>query len=198
MEKTYADSLLINHVLKRITLSTDEQKHFSSLFTLRKILPRQYLLQQGEICKYEFFIIKGFLRSFFVDDNGNDHTLNFAFEDWWISDSKSFLKQLPSEINIVAHEPTVVMQIEKVILNQLYLDFPIFDRFWRMLNQNFNLSQSERILNAISMNGADRYHALLVKYPKIENRLAQKHIASYLGITAVFLSMIRRNDSNIK
>lgn len=198
MEKIHADTLLINHVLKRITLSNDEQKHFSSLFTLRKILPRQYLLQQGEICKYEFFIIKGFLRSFFVDDNGNDHSLNFAFEDWWISDSESFLKQLPSEINIIAHELTVVMQIEKVILDQLYLDFPIFDRFWRLLNQNFNLSQNERILNAISMNGADRYHALLVKYPKIENRLAQKHIASYLGITPVFLSMIRRNHSNIK
>ena len=105
---------------------------------------------------------------------------------------------LPSEINIVAHEPTLVMQIEKEILDQLYLDFPVFDKFWRLLNQNFNLSQSERILNAISMNGAERYKALVVKYPKIESRLAQKHIASYLGITPVFLSMIRRSHSNIK
>ncbi|AMP97112.1 Crp/Fnr family transcriptional regulator [Pedobacter cryoconitis] len=198
MEKTHADALLINHVLKRINLSKDEQIHFTSLFTFRKILPRQYLLQQGEICKYEFFIVEGFLRSFFVDKLGNDQTLNFAFEDWWISDSKSFLQSLPSEINIVAHEPTFVMQIEKGILAQLYLDFPIFDRFWRLLNQNFNLSQSERVLNAISMNGAERYQALIVKYPKIESRLAQKHIASYLGITPVFLSMIRRSHSNIK
>jgi CRP-like cAMP-binding protein len=194
LEKTYADTLLISHVLKRINLSIDEQHHFSSLFTLRKILPRQYLLQQGEICRHEFFIVKGFLRSFFVDDQGNDHTLNFAYEDWWISDSKSFRQQTPSDINIIASEPTIVMQIEKSILDQLYLDLPIFNKFWRLLNQNFNVSQSERILNAISMNGAERYRALLSKYPKIESRLAQKHIASYLGITAVFLSMIRRNQ----
>ena len=194
MEKTYADTLLISHVLKRINLSIDEQNHFSSLFTLRKILPKQYLLQQGEVCRHEFFIVKGFVRSFFVDEQGNDHTLNFAYEDWWLSDSKSFLQQSPSDINIIASEPTVVMQIEKSILDQLYVDLPIFDKFWRLLNQNFNLSQSERILNAISMNGAERYRALLSKYPKIESRMAQKHIASYLGITPVFLSMIRRNQ----
>ena len=198
LERTHADTLLINHVLKRINLSTNEQKHFTSLFTLRKMLPRQYLLQQGEICRYEFFVVEGFLRSFFVDDLGTEHTLNFALEDWWISDTKSFVQLVPSEINIIATEPTIVMQIEKEILDQLYFDYPIFDRFWRLLNQNFNLSQSERVLNAISMNGAERYHALLAKYPRIESRLAQKHIASYLGITPVFLSMIRRSQSKIK
>jgi len=198
LEKTHADTLLINHVSKRINLSIAEQTHFTSLFTLRKVLPKQYLLQQGEICKYEFFVIKGFLRSFFVDDPGNEHTLNFAFEDWWISDTKSFVHLQPSEINIIAHEQTIVMQIEKQALDQLYLDFPIFDRFWRLLNQNFNLAQSERVLNAISMNGTERYHALVAKYPNIESRLAQKHIASYLGITPVFLSMIRRSQSNVK
>jgi len=198
LKKTHADTLLIRHVLKRVNLSTEEQNHFTSLFSLRKVLPRQYLLQQGEICKYEFFVIDGFLRSFFVDEPGNEHTLNFAFEDWWISDSKSFVQSIPSEINIIAHEATIVMQIEKQALDQLYLDYPIFDRFWRLLNQNYNLSQSERVLNAISLNGPERYHALLAKYPKIESRLAQKHIASYLGITPVFLSMIRKSLTTIK
>jgi CRP-like cAMP-binding protein len=198
LEKTLADTLLINHVLKRVNLSLDEQIYFTSLFTVRKMLPKQYLLQQGEICKHEFFVIEGFLRSFYVDELGTEHTLNFAFEDWWISDSKSFLQSLPSAINIITHEPTIVMQIAKETLDQLYIDFPIFDRFWRMLNQNFNISQSERIINAISMNGTERYLALRVKYPKIESRLAQKHIASYLGITPVFLSMIRKSHWNIK
>jgi CRP-like cAMP-binding protein len=198
LEKTHADTFLIDHVLRRVNLSIAEQTHFISLFTLRKVLPKQFLLQQGEICKYEFFVVKGFLRSFFIDQPGTEHTLNFAFEDWWISDTKSFVQSLPSEINIIAHEPTIVMQIEKQALDQLYLDFPIFDRFWRLLNQNFNVAQSERVLNAISLSGAERYHALIAKYPKIESRLAQKHIASYLGITPVFLSIIRRSQSNIK
>jgi len=188
------DAFIIAHLLKRIPISAVEQEHFCSLLTVRKVLPRQYLLQEGDVCKYEFFVVKGFLRSFFIDDKGNQHTLNFAMEDWWISDTKSFLRETPSSINIIAQELSIVLQIDKKSIDQLYRDFPVFERFWRILNQNFNIAQNERLLSAISMDGAQRYRAMCKKYPAIENRMPQKHIASYLGITPVFLSMIRRNS----
>jgi len=188
------DAFIIAHLLKRIPISAVEQEHFCSLMTVRKVWPRQYLLQEGDVCKYEFFVVKGFLRSFFMDDKGNQHTLNFAMEDWWISDTKSFLGEIPSSINIIAQELSIVLQIDKKSIDQLYKDFPVFERFWRILNQNFNIAQNERLLNAISMDGAQRYRAMCKKYPAIENRMPQKHIASYLGITPVFLSMIRRNS----
>ncbi|HTF27797.1 MAG TPA: Crp/Fnr family transcriptional regulator [Flavitalea sp.] len=186
---------LIAHVLKRIELSEKEQEHLCSLLTVRKLLPRQYLIQQGDVCNFESFVCKGFLRSFYADDNGEDHTLHFAMEDWWITDSTSFILQVPATRNIVAMERSLVVQISKSNLDQLYNDIPSFEKFWRILNQNACMAQDQRILNAISMTGAERYHALIEKYPTLEQRMPQKYIASYLGITPVFLSQIRKSKS---
>lgn len=184
--------LILHHVQKRIRLSPEEQEHFCSFLTLRKLLPRQYLLQQGEICKYESYVCSGFLRSFYVDDKGDEHTLHFAMEDWWISDAGSFIHQVPSQINIIAQEATVVLQIDRKGMDQLFTEIPAFEKFWRILNQQAMIAQDQRILNAISMTGAERYEALIKKYPTLEQRLPQKHIASFLGITPVFLSQIRK------
>jgi len=183
---------ILDHVLKRINLSPDEQDYFCSLLTVRNLLPRQYLVQAGDICKYESFVEKGFLRSFYFDPDGNDYTLHFAMEDWWISDSTSFIKSAPATRNIIALERCTVIQLDKISLGELYLKIPAFERFWRIMNENACMAQDQRILNSITMTGAERYEALLKKYPGIEQRLPQKHIASYLGISPVFLSNIRR------
>lgn len=187
--------MIIDHVLRRIELTATEQAHFVSILKVRKLLPRQYLVQQGDVCQYESYVCKGFLRSFYVDEKGNDHTLHFAMEDWWISDSTSFHLQVPATRNIVALEASVLLQIEKNDLEQLYKDIPAFERFWRILEQKGGIAQDQRILNAISMTGAERYEALITKYPTLEQRMPQRHIASYLGITPVFLSQIRKQLS---
>jgi CRP-like cAMP-binding protein len=184
--------MIIDHVLRRIELTAAEQAHFVSLLKVRKLLPRQYLVQQGEVCRHESYVCKGFLRSFYVDQKGNDHTLHFAMEDWWITDSTSFHLQVPATRNIVALEASVLLQIEKDDLEQLYKDIPVFERFWRILEQKGGIAQDQRILNAISMTGAERYEALITKYSTLEQRMPQRHIASYLGITPVFLSQIRK------
>ena len=185
---------ILNHILKRIDLTVAQQEHFCSLLNIRKILPRQYLQQQGDVCKHESFVCDGFLRSFYVDDKGNDHTLHFAMEDWWINDSTSFIQQIPATRNIVAMEASTLLQIDKVNLDKLYTDIPAFERFWRIMNENACMAQDQRILNAISMTGAERYEALIKKYPTLEQRMPQKYIASFLGITPVFLSQIRKGD----
>ncbi|MGG7664842.1 Crp/Fnr family transcriptional regulator [Dyadobacter sp. BHUBP1] len=193
MEKDPAlQKMILDHVLRRIELTAGEQAHFVSLLKVRKLLPRQYLVQQGDICRYESYVCKGFLRSFYMDEKGNDHTLHFAMEDWWISDSTSFHLQVPATRNIVALEASVLLQIEKDDLEQLYRDIPAFERFWRILEQKGAIAQDQRILNAISMTGAERYEALITKYPTLEQRMPQRYIASYLGITPVFLSQIRK------
>jgi CRP-like cAMP-binding protein len=190
--------LILNHILKRIHLTKEEQEHFCSLLTIRPVLPRQYVVQQGDICQYESYVCKGFLRSFYMDEKGNDHTLHFALEDWWITDSNSFLLQQPATRNIVALEPSLLLQIDKANLEKLYTDIPAFERFWRILHQNACMAQDQRILNAISMTGAERYQALINKYPTLEQRMPQKYIASYLGITPVFLSQIRKNYDRLE
>jgi CRP/FNR family cyclic AMP-dependent transcriptional regulator len=187
--------LIISHVLKRIELTEEQQRHFCSLLTVRHLLPRQYLVQQGEVCRHESYVCKGFLRSFYLDEKGNDYTLHFAMEDWWISDSTSFHLEAPAVRNIVALEAATLLQIEKSNLEQLYRDIPAFEKFWRVMEQKAGISQDQRIMNSISMTGSERYTALTQKYPTLEQRLPQRHIASYLGITPVFLSQIRKTNA---
>ncbi|MCF0040582.1 Crp/Fnr family transcriptional regulator [Dyadobacter fanqingshengii] len=196
MEKTEElYKLILNHASQRINLTEEEQRYFCSLLTVRHLLPRQYLVQQGDICNHESYVCKGFLRSFYMDEKGNDHTLHFAFEDWWITDSTSFLMRVPATRNIVALEASTLLQIDKASLDQLYLDIPVFERYWRIMDEKSGIAQNQRILNSISMSGAERYEALIQKYPNLEQRMPQKYIASYLGITPVFLSQIRKSLS---
>ncbi|SEW52306.1 Crp/Fnr family transcriptional regulator [Chitinophaga arvensicola] len=186
--------MIIDHVCARVTLTEDEKQRFCDALVLRHLLPRQYLLQQGDICRHESFVCKGFLRSFYVDDQGDEHTLHFAMEDWWISDLQSFIRQEPATRNIIATEPVTVLQLEKQAREELLKEIPALERFWRVLNENACAAQDQRILSNITSTGAERYIQLLKKYPSIDQRMSQKHIASYLGITPVFLSQIRKKN----
>lgn len=183
---------ILQHFESRVTLDDNEKDYICSLFSIRKLLPRQYLLAQGEICRYETYVCEGFFRSFHIDDNGNEHTLHFAREDWWITDLSSFLRQEPASRNIIALEQSVVLQIDLQKREELMCKVPKMERFWRILNEQACMAQEKRILNNISMSGIERYQALLKTYPNIEQRLPQKHIASFLGMTPVFLSQIRK------
>ncbi|WP_235010155.1 Crp/Fnr family transcriptional regulator [Algoriphagus boritolerans] len=189
VQELYA--MILSHVQERISLSPDEQQFFCSLLKARQLLPRQYLVQEGEICRFESYVCRGLLRSFYLDREGNDHTLHFAMEDWWISDSASFIRQLPASRHVVALEPSIVLQLDKPSLELLYKEVPAFERFWRILHENATIAQDQRILNSITMTGAERYAEFLQKYPGIAARMPQKYIASYLGISSVFLSRIR-------
>jgi CRP-like cAMP-binding protein len=195
MNSTPAYEALLTHVLKRIPLTHDQQNRFRESLRVKHLLPRQHLLYQGEICNYESYVFTGFLRAFHTDNNGIDHTLSFAMEDWWISDFASFFQRAPSSKSIVTLTRSILVQISKDDLEKLYEEIPVFERFWRILHQEFCVAQDQRILNSISMNGSERYEALIKKYPTIEQRLPQKHIASFLGITPVFLSQIRKTYS---
>lgn len=183
--------IFLQHLQKHIALSDVQKNHICSFLKVRNLLPRQFLLNIGEVCKHESFVVKGFLRSFYLDNQGNDFTLHFAMEDWWIADFASFQQQLPATRNIVALEPTIVLQLDKNAIESLYRDIPEFEYFRRRLSENAVVAQDQRIMNSISMSGTERYASLISKYPNIEQRMPQKHIASYLGITPVFLSKIR-------
>jgi len=183
---------LVRHIERRIGLDSQEKDYICSFFKIRKLLPKQYLLAQGELCRYESYVSEGFLRSFYVDSRGDEHTLHFALEDWWISDLTSFLKQQPASRNIISLEGSVLLQIDLEGRERLMENVPKMERFWRILNESSSMAQDQRLLNSISMSGKERYLALLDLYPHIEQRLPQKHIASFLGITPVFLSQIRK------
>lgn len=180
---------------RHIQLTDEEKELLWQAVTVRKYRKRQYVLQAGDVCRYENFVVSGCLRAYYIDDAGTEHIIMFAVEDWWTSDLLSFLTQTPSKLNIDALEDSEVLQIEHSALEALYLKIPKLERFFRIMMQNAYIAQQQRILFNISKTAKERYLYFIEKYPKLEQRLPQHQIAAYLGITPEFLSQIRKQLS---
>ncbi len=185
------DSIL-KHVAKFIRLNEEEQAFFLSLLKFRKLRKRQYFLQEGDVSKHEAFILKGCLRTYEVDENGNEHILSFATEDWWVGDLYSFFTGLPSSYNIDALEATEIVYLDHATQELLYEKIPKFERYFRLLIQNAFIATQRRVISSISKPAEDRYLEFLEKYPLLDQRIPQHQIASYLGITPESLSRIRK------
>lgn len=158
---------------------------------VRNYLKGQFIVQQGDVCKYESFIFSGCAKTFFVDKEGNEHIVMFAIENWWTADLGSFISQQPSDYNVQCLENTSVVQISHDSLQQLYNEIPLLERFFRIIIQNAFVASQKRLIENFSLTAAERYLSFRSHYPNIEQRVPQYLIASYLGITKQFLSKIR-------
>ncbi|HWA34527.1 MAG TPA: Crp/Fnr family transcriptional regulator [Cyclobacteriaceae bacterium] len=183
---------ILTNIAKHIALSDAEKSIFTSFLTVKKLRKHQYLLQAGDVCRFETFVNKGLLRAYNVDEDGTERIIMFAPEDWWISDLYSLLTETPSTLHIDALEDTEVACIEKPNLEKLYTEVPKFERFMRIAFQNAFVSQQRRILGAISQTAEERYLSFVEKYPALQQRIPQVQIASYLGITPETLSRVRK------
>jgi len=186
---------ILKNISQHIQLDDRESDYFLSLLQPRTIKRKEYLLRANEVCKYESFITKGCLRTYTIDDTGLEHNVMFAVEDWWTGDLFSFLTQTPGNFIIDALEDTDLLQISKGDLEKLYENVPKFERFFRIILQNAFIAQQQRINQSLSFTAEERYLHFIQKYPRLEQRLPQKQVAAYLGITPEFLSMIRKKIS---
>jgi CRP-like cAMP-binding protein len=149
------------------------------------------VVQNGDVCKYENFVLSGCLKAFYIDNEGQEHVVMFAIENWWTSDLGSFITQMPADLNVQCLEDSELVQIHYNDLQQLYIDIPKLERFFRIIIQKAFVAAQKRIVNNFSQPAMDRYVQFREQYPKIEQRVPQYMIASYLGITKEFLSKIR-------
>lgn len=184
--------LILQNISRHISLDPEEVTYLISVLQLKKLRKRQYIVQAGELCRYECFINKGCLRQYFVSENGQEHILTFAIEDWWISDMYGFITGKPSLTNIDAMEDSELLLIEKTAYEELVLRVPKLERFFRIILQRSMISQQLRITENISLSAEDRYCRFIERYPFLVQRVPQKQIAAYLGITAESLSRIHR------
>jgi CRP-like cAMP-binding protein len=190
--------ILRAHILKRVPLTNEEFTLATRFFVPKKIRKKQFLLQAGDICKYIAFVSQGCLRSYSVDDKGEEHIVQFAIEDWWISDLESFLTHRRATCNIDALEDSEVFLIDKASLDKLYNAVPKCERFFRLLFEGGYTAALTRISDSISSSAEDRYLHFLKTYPQLVQRVPQSQIASYLGITPQSLSRIRKELSEKK
>lgn len=165
---------------------------FNTLLKKKSLKKKQLLLREGEICEFESYIVKGCVRTFYVDENGNEVILQFSVEDWWVGDIGSFNERKPSIFYIEALEDcellTLTMQSKEELLSRL----PQFERVFRLMVQRHLAAVEHRLIRTMAKTAEDRYLDFMDQYRKIALRVPQHYIASYLGMTPEFLSKIRR------
>lgn len=183
---------LFNHINKFISLTEEEELLLSSKINTRKFLKNQFVVQNGDVCRFESFVISGALKTFFIDEEGHEHIVSLSIEDWWVSDMDSFISRQPAQLNVQCIEPSVLAQLSYEDLQYLYIAIPKLERFFRVIIQNGFIAAQKRIISNHSLPAKERYVAFVQRYPAIEQRVPQYMIASYLGITKEFLSKIRQ------
>ena len=185
------DNPLLQYISKFIELTDAEKTLLLSKVTQRKYLKDQYIVQQGDVCKISNFIISGCTKTFYMHPNGQEHIIMFSIEDWWTSDLGSFITQTPADFNIQCLENTELIQFTYDKLEELFLEIPKLDRFFRKIVERAFVASQKRVIRNFSLSAKERYLIFKDTYPKIEQRVPQYMIASYLGITKEFLSKIK-------
>ena len=184
--------LLFESIEKYISLSSSEKRLIEEKVRERKLNKAQFLVHEGAVCRATAFVNKGSLRTYFIDLKGQEHIVQFAIEGWWISDFSSFIMQTPATLCVQAIEESSILEFPYENLEMLYGTVPVLERYFRLITQRAYVSFQQRVIQNISMSAEDRYLAFQTKFPKLELRIPQKLIASYLGISAEFLSKIKK------
>jgi len=184
-------NLIIDSITRHIHLSAEEKNHFITLLQPKVYKRKQFILEEGQICKNSIFVTQGCLRGFTVDQSGFEHVLNFAPAGWWIADMYSLLTQKPGILNIEPLEDTEVLLLSKVRQEKLYLEIPQFERFFRIITENSLVAYQQRLIDNLSLTAEERYNNFCKRYPTLINTLPKKQIASYIGVTPEFFSRMQ-------
>jgi CRP/FNR family transcriptional regulator len=164
-----------------------------SKLTLKTFQKKDYILREGEVCKNNYFIINGLVRSFYIDNKGNEKITQFALENWWVTNMESFISKTPSLSSIQALEKTQILLISKEKLETLYALIPKLERLFRIITENMLIAIQRRNDIYLQMKSKERYDNLIKHFPNFSQRVPQYMIASYLEITPEYLSELRKN-----
>ncbi|WP_044210297.1 Crp/Fnr family transcriptional regulator [Flammeovirga sp. OC4] len=186
------NELLKQNINKHVQFSASELEEFCKYFQLKTFKKKEHLLKQGDVCKFEGFVLNGCFRIFTLDQKGSDNTLYFAARDWWLMDNDSFMHQNPSHLNMQALEDSEVLMISRTDKLMLYEKLPIVEKLFRVMSQKALVAWQRRLIRNHCETAKERYQNFLSTYPSIASKITDKQMASYLGITHEFLSKIKK------
>ncbi len=187
--------LFFQKLNEKVSFTQEEQDIIRSYLTPKKIRKRQYLLQEGDVCKIIAFVEKGALRAYSVDDKGDEHIIQFALEGWTISDLYSFMTGEPATYNIDALEDSELVMISKSAQEEILKRCPKYETYVRLQITGAYLAMQKRLTSIISLPLEERYNNFITLYPNIVQRVPQHMIASYMGLKPETLSRLRKKIS---
>ncbi|MEZ0130676.1 Crp/Fnr family transcriptional regulator [Flavobacterium sp. LBUM151] len=184
-------NLILENIAKHVSLTPEEQALFLSKTETHTYKTKTILLSAGEVCKHSYFVNSGILRSFNINDNIVEHVLSFACEGWWMSDMYSFFSQKPGQLFIEVLEDAEIVSLSKENQEQLYLEIPKLERFFRILIENSLVANQQRLMDNLSLPAEERFEKFTKKYGTLVHKVPQKQIASFIGVTPEFFSKMK-------
>ncbi len=182
---------ILQNIAKHVSLTSEEEVLFISKTETKRFKSKTILLSSGEISNCTYFVNSGILRSFNINDNIIEHVLHFACEGWWIGDMYSYISEKPGNLFIEVLEDAELVIISKENHQILYKEIPKLERFFRILAENSLVAHQERLMDNLSLSAEERFEKMCKKYPSLIQKVAQKHLASYIGVTPEFFSKMK-------
>ena len=179
-------------ITQKVPFSKDELELIKNYLTPKKLRKKQYLLQEGDVCKFTAFVERGTLRSYTIDEKGAERIMQFALEGWTISDLYSFLTSEAATYNIDALEDAELVLISKSAHEALLKELPKYETYIRLQVTGAYIAMQRRLTSIISLSLEERYAMFTTLYPEIVQRVPQHMIASYMGLTPETLSRVRK------
>jgi CRP-like cAMP-binding protein len=180
---------------EHVSLTDEEWEMCKNNFRPKRMLKRQFLLQEGDVCRELAFVEKGALYSYTVDSKGNQHVIRFAFEGWWMANLQSFFTGKPTTLNIEVLEDSELLMLDRKNHQKLLDEIPAYERYHRIIVQNAYVALQQRAENALGLTAEEKYSRLIEQNPEFMNRVPLNLVASYLGMSPETLSRVRSNFS---
>lgn len=182
---------ILRQQIEKITPLTDKEfDYILSHFTTKKLKKHQFLIQESDLVQNDYFVIKGLLRAYYINEEGKEHIMQFAMEDWWITDYQAYFNETKASLNIDCIETTEVLCLSLYNREKLCADMHKIEHFFRKKSNSGYVALQRRILSLLNSNAKERYEQLLQQYPALFQRVPKTLIASYLGVSRETLSRL--------
>lgn len=185
--------LLKKSIQEHASLTEEDWDLCKNSFRPKRMLKRQFLLQEGDVCRELAFVEKGALYSYTVDSSANKHVIRFAFAGWWMANLHSFFTEKPTRLNIEVLENSELLVLDRKNHEKLLEEIPAYERYHRIIIQNAYVALQQRVENALGLTAEEKYERLLEESPAFLNRVPLNLVASYLGVSPETLSRVRGN-----
>lgn len=185
-------SSILTNIKRYVTLTDEEEDRITSVIKTSRVKKKQYIIQPGFVCQNRTYIVEGAFRVFYLDDEGKEHTVSIGVEDWYVTDFHSYINQSPALNFAEALEDSIIFQMRYEDIEPLCKEIHALSEYFRLTTEKAFAFSRRRVVSNISMTAEQRYDDYVEKYPNIVNRVPQYVLASYLGMSAEFLSKIRK------
>ena len=191
-------SSILSNIERHVKLTDEETEMLTSIIRTTRVKKRQFIVQPGFVCQHRNYVVKGAFRVYYLSDDGKEHTVSIGVEDWFVSDFYSYVTQTPATHYVEALEDSLIFQLKYEDIEALCGEIHALSEYFRLTTERAFAFSRKRVISNISKTAEERYFEYLEKYPNIANRVPQYILASYLGISAEFLSKIRSGRAKKK